>query len=133
MGGTTAKAGAILNFEPAVVPEIEVGGRVNRGRLVKGSGYPVRTQSIDLSEVSAGGGTMISVGEAGGMAVGPISAGADPGPACYGKGGGGPTINDANLILGRIGTTLLGGKLRLNFEEGVRAFERLRERAGMGG
>ncbi|TLX96922.1 MAG: hydantoinase/oxoprolinase family protein [Thaumarchaeota archaeon] len=130
MGGTTAKAGAILNFEPAVVPEIEVGGRVNRGRLVKGSGYPVRTQSIDLAEVSAGGGTMVSVGEAGEMAVGPMSAGADPGPACYGKGGEAPTITDANLILGRIGTTLLGGRLRLNAEEAARAFERLRKRSG---
>src|SRR2546428_7369965 len=132
MGGTTAKAGAILNFEPAVVPEIEVGGRVNRGRLVKGSGYPVRTQSIDLAEVSAGGGTVISVGEEGEMAVGPMSAGADPGPASYGKGGEAPTITDANLILGRIGTTLLGGKMRLNPEEAARAFESLRKRSGMG-
>jgi len=132
MGGTTAKAGAILNFEPAVVPEVEVGGRVNRGRLVKGSGYPVRTQSIDLAEVSAGGGTVVSVGEAGEMAVGPMSAGADPGPACYGKGGEAPTITDANLILGRIGTTLLGGKMRLNPEEAARAFESLRKRSGMG-
>ena len=132
MGGTTAKAGAILNFEPAVVPEIEVGGRVNRGRLVKGSGYPVRTQSIDLAEVSAGGGTVISVGGAGEMAVGPMSAGADPGPACYGKGGEAPTITDANLILGRIGTTLLGGKLHLNAEEAARAFERLRKGSGLG-
>src|SRR5437899_2887416 len=132
MGGTTAKAGAILNFEPAVVPEIEVGGRVNRGRLVKGSGYPVRTQSIDLAEVSAGGGTMISVGDEGEMAVGPMSAGADPAPACYGKGGEAPTITDANLILGRIGTTLLGGKMRLNPEEAARAFESLRKRSGVG-
>ena len=132
MGGTTAKAGAILNFEAAVVPEVEVGGRVNRGRLVKGSGYPVRTQSIDLAEVSAGGGTVVSVGEAGEMAVGPMSAGADPGPACYGKGGEAPTITDANLILGRIGTTLLGGKMRLNPEEAARAFESLRKRSGMG-
>ena len=132
MGGTTAKAGAILNFEPVIVPEVEVGGRVNRGRLVKGSGYPVRTQSIDLAEVSAGGGTVVSVGEAGEMAVGPMSAGADPGPACYGKGGEAPTITDANLILGRIGTTLLGGKMRLNPEEAARAFESLRKRSGMG-
>ena len=132
MGGTTAKAGAILNFEPAIVPEVEVGGRVNRGRLVKGSGYPVRTQSIDLAEVSAGGGTVVSVGEAGEMAVGPMSAGADPGPACYGKGGEAPTITDANLILGRIGTTLLGGKMRLNPKKAARAFERLRKRSGMG-
>src|SRR5712692_6461645 len=131
MGGTTAKAGADLNFEPAIVPEIEVGGRMNRGRLVKGSGYPVRTPSIDLAEVSAGGGTIVSVGEAGVMAVGPISAGAEPGPACYGKGGTAPTITDANLILGRIGTTLLGGKLRLDVGEATRAFERLGKGSGM--
>src|SRR5438876_6733261 len=79
-GGTTAKARPIRNCAPAVVPEIEVGGRVNRGRVVKGSGYPVRTQSIDLAEVSAGGGTMVSVGEAGEMTVGPMSAVAEPGP-----------------------------------------------------
>ena len=66
------------------------------------------------------------------MAVGPMSAGADPGPACYGKGGEAPTITDANLILGRIGTTLLGGKMRLNPEEAARAFESLRKRSGMG-
>ncbi len=131
MGGTTAKAGAVLNFEPAIVPEIEVGGRMNRGRLVKGSGYPVRTPSIDLAEVSAGGGTIVSVGEAGEMSVGPISAGAEPGPACYGKGGTAPTITDANLILGRIGTTLLGGKLRLDVGEAARAFERLGKVSGM--
>src|SRR2546425_8464900 len=66
------------------------------------------------------------------MAVGPMSAGADPGPACYGKGGEAPTITDANLILGRIGTTLLGGKMRLNPEEAARAFESLRKRSGVG-
>src|SRR5207244_10873322 len=64
--------------------------------------------------------------------VGPTTAGADPGPACYGKGGEAPTITDANLILGRIGTTLLGGKMRLNPEEAARAFESLRKRSGMG-
>ncbi len=131
MGGTTAKAGTVFDFQPLLVPEIEVGGRVNRGRVVKSSGYPVRTPSVDLAEVSAGGGTIISVGEAGEIIVGPLSAGADPGPACYGKGGKAATVTDANLILGRMGTTILGGGLHLKAWKAFEAFERLGGRSGM--
>jgi len=131
MGGTTAKAGTVFDFQPLFVPEIEVGGRVNRGRVVKSSGYPVRAPSVDLSEVSAGGGTIISVGEAGEIVVGPLSAGADPGPACYDKGGRDATITDANLILGRMGMTILGGSFRLDSRKAQEAFERLSSGAGM--
>ncbi len=131
MGGTTAKAGTVFDFQPLSVPEIEVGGRVNRGRVVKSSGYPVRTPSVDLAEVSAGGGTIISVGEAGEIIVGPRSAGADPGPACYGKGGRAATVTDANLVLGRMGTTILGGGFHLDAGKAFEAFERLGGRSGM--
>ncbi len=131
MGGTTAKAGTVLDFQPLLVPEIEVGGRVNRGRVVKSSGYPVRTPCVDLAEVSAGGGTTISVGEAGEIIVGPLSAGADPGPACYGKGGKAATVTDANLILGRMGTTILGGGFHLDAAKALEAFERIGGRSGM--
>jgi len=131
MGGTTAKAGAVINFEPLLISEIELGGRVNKGRLVKSSGYPVRTRSIDLAEVSAGGGTIISVGEAGVINVGPLSAGADPGPASYGRGGKAPTITDANLLMGRIGTEILGGELKLDANLAFEAFEPLAKRARM--
>lgn len=131
MGGTTAKAGVVVNFTPLTVPEMEVGGRVNMGRVVKGSGYPVRQSSIDLAEVSAGGGTIISADGAGGLTVGPLSAGANPGPACYLRGGLEPTITDANLILGRLGTSLLGGELPLDIKAAKKAVDRVARAAGL--
>ena len=81
MGGTTAKAGAILQGRPEVVTEYEAAGESHSGRAVKGSGYPVRYPFIDLSEVSAGGGTIAWIDDARRLRVGPLSAGADPGPA----------------------------------------------------
>ena len=124
MGGTTAKAGTIINYEPTVTTEYEVGGKVHMGRIVKGSGYPVRFPFIDLSEISAGGGTIIWVDEAGALKVGPISAGADPGPACYGKGGEYPTLTDAHLVLGRIDPeNFLGGTMKVYVNESISAFK----------
>ncbi len=123
MGGTTAKAGTVVNYQVETTQEYEVGGRTHYGRLVKGSGYPVRFPFVDLAEVSAGGGTIIWVDESGGLRVGPLSAGADPGPMCYDKGGDKPTLTDASLFLGRIGDTLSEGmKLRKDLaERGLRA------------
>lgn len=113
MGGTTAKAGAIKEAAPEVVSEYEVAGKVHSGRIVKGSGYPVRYPFIDLAECSAGGGTIAWVDEGKALQVGPISAGAEPGPACYGRGGKQPTITDANLVLGRLNPKyMLGGKMK---------------------
>ena len=109
MGGTTAKAGAVIDGMPQMVSEYEIGGRIHSGRLVKGSGYPVRFAFIDLAEVSGGGGTMAWVEQGSLMRVGPLSAGAVPGPACYGKGGENPTVTDANLVLGRLGSKALPG------------------------
>lgn len=125
MGGTSAKAGCVVDYTPLVVPEAEVGGKVHMGRTVKGSGYPVRSPCIDLAEVSAGGGTILWADETGTLKVGPISAGADPGPACYNIGGENATITDANLVLGRIGTELLGGKLELNKAVAQEALQRV--------
>ncbi|WP_069808336.1 hydantoinase/oxoprolinase family protein [Vulcanisaeta thermophila] len=125
MGGTTAKASSIVNHEPEVTTEYEVGGEVHHGRLVKGSGYPVRFPFIDLAEVSSGGGTIIWRDEAGALRVGPLSAGADPGPICYGRGGTEPTLTDANLVLGRIGDYLLGGEMKLNREGAIKGLGRL--------
>jgi N-methylhydantoinase A len=113
MGGTTAKAGVVMDFEPLTVPEMEVGGKVHMGRAIRGSGYPVRSVSIDLAEVSAGGGTIIWADKTGVLGVGPISAGAEPGPVCYGRGGKEPTITDADLHLGRLGS-MVGGRLTLD-------------------
>ncbi len=130
MGGTTAKAGVVVDGRPAYVPEIEVGGRVHMGRVVKGSGYPVRFPSVDLAEVSAGGGTVIDVDEAGSLKVGPLSAGSDPGPVCYGQGGTMPTITDANLVLNRL-EHLLGGRMKLDRDLAVSAMEGVGVRAGL--
>ena len=133
MGGTTAKAGTIRGRLPEVVQEYEVAGKVHMGRLLKGSGYPVMFPFIDLAECSAGGGTIAWADEAGALNVGPISAGAAPGPACYDKGGEDPTITDANLILGRLNPgSLLDGEMKIYPELARRAMEELAENLGMG-
>ena len=101
MGGTTAKAGTIFDGTPQVSASFEAAGSTHSGRSVKGSGYPVRFPFVDLAEVSAGGGTIAWTDAAGTLRVGPLSAGADPGPACYGRGDD-PTVTDANVVLRRL-------------------------------
>ncbi|ABP50013.1 MULTISPECIES: hydantoinase/oxoprolinase family protein [Pyrobaculum] len=125
MGGTTAKAGTVVDFQPSITTEYEVGGESHRGRVIKGSGYPVRFPFVDLAEVSAGGGTIIWRDAGGALRVGPLSAGADPGPVCYGRGGVDPTVTDANLALGRIPEALAGGRMRLDAEAAKRALAKL--------
>ena len=121
MGGTTAKAGAVIGGRPEVVTEYEVGGVVHAGRIVRGSGYPVRSPFIDLAEVSAGGGTVAWV-DGTALRCGPVSAGADPGPACYGLGGDRPTVTDAHLALGWLSPEgLLGGRMGVSPEAADRA------------
>ncbi len=97
MGGTTAKLGAIDNGTPAIMPTFEVDLVRNR----RGSGLPLNVPAIEMLEIGAGGGSIARV-ERGMIAVGPESAGAGPGPMCYGKGGDKPTITDANVVLGYI-------------------------------
>jgi N-methylhydantoinase A len=131
MGGTTAKAGAVIDGRPEVVSEYEVGGTVHAGRIVRGSGYPVRAPFIDLAEVSAGGGTVAWV-EDGALRCGPLSAGADPGPACYGRGGERPTVTDAHLLLGWLSPRgLLGGRMALSEDAAVRAMRSVAEPLGL--
>jgi len=114
MGGTTAKAGVVVKGIPQMINEYEVGGNVHSGRILKGSGYPIRYPFIDLAEVSGGGGTIAWIDHGNALRVGPLSAGADPGPACYGKGGENPTVTDANLILGRLNPVgISGGKIKV--------------------
>lgn len=131
MGGTTAKASSIVGGEPEVVSEYEVGGKVHMGKILRGSGYPVRFPYIDLAEVSAGGGTIAWVDDGGALRVGPISAGADPGPACYGRGGREATVTDANLILGRLPKVLAGGVITLSEELARKAIEKLSSMLGI--
>ena len=116
MGGTTAKAAVVLNGKPAITPEFEVGsGMSSSSRLTRGSGYLVRAPSIDLAEIGAGGGSIVKIDPAGGMTVGPDSAGANPGPACYGRGGVDATLTDINVVLGYINPlALLGSALTID-------------------
>lgn len=131
MGGTTAKAGTIIKSMPDLSYEFEAAGRSYHGRSIKGSGYPVRQPFIDLAEVSAGGGAIAWLDEAGSLKAGPQSAGADPGPAAYGKGGRRPTVTDANIVAGRINPSqLLGGHLKLHHHLAVRAIRSLSSRLG---
>ncbi|OLE69017.1 hypothetical protein AUF78_13250 [archaeon 13_1_20CM_2_51_12] len=131
MGGTTAKAGTIVSGRPDLAYEFEAAGRTYHGRSIKGSGYPVRQPFIDLAEVSAGGGTIAQIDETGNLKVGPESAGADPGPAAYGKGGTQATVTDANIVAGRINPSkLLGGQLKLRNDLAVRAIGKLSRRLG---
>jgi N-methylhydantoinase A len=100
MGGTTAKASVIANGEIAVTADYEVGGAANAKRWLHGTGHPIRVPVIDLAEVSAGGGSIAWLDDGGALKVGPLSAGAVPGPAAYGRGGTRATVTDANVVLG---------------------------------
>jgi N-methylhydantoinase A/oxoprolinase/acetone carboxylase beta subunit len=120
MGGTTAKVCLVDDATPRIVPEAEV-GRIERFK--KGSGLPVLVPMVDLIEIGAGGGSIAGVDNMGLLRVGPESAGASPGPACYGAGGAQPTVSDANLLLGYLDPdNFLGGEMRLDTAAAQRAF-----------
>ena len=115
MGGTTAKASVVEDYEIRRSSEFEVGGPVSRGsRLNKGGGYLLRTPAIDIAEVGAGGGSIVSLDGAGALHVGPHSAGAVPGPVCYDNGGTAATLTDANITLGYLSQDRLPSGLRLD-------------------
>ncbi len=110
MGGTTAKGSLIEHGEPFSASEYEVGGSMNTRRgLTGGSGYTVRVPSLDIAEVGAGGGSICWIDSGGAPRVGPQSAGAVPGPACYGAGGELPTLTDAQVVLGYLSPKELAG------------------------
>ena len=123
MGGTTAKAGLVQDGAPGITKEYEVGSAaVSSEHGARGGGYPIRSSVIDLVEIGAGGGSIAWIDRGGALRVGPRSAGADPGPACYGAGGIEPTITDANLVLGRLDPDyFLGGEIGLDVEAAARA------------
>jgi N-methylhydantoinase A len=112
MGGTTAKLCVIENGQPLTSTEFEVDRKY---RFKKGSGLPVKVPVVDLIEIGAGGGSIARVDSLGLLKIGPDSAGADPGPACYGRGGKEPTITDADLLLGYLDPDFfLGGRMTLD-------------------
>ena len=112
MGGTTAKITLIDDYTPQQSRHFEV---ARAYRFAKGSGFPVRIPVIDMVEIGAGGGSIARVDSLRRIVVGPDSAGADPGPACYARGGNQPTVTDADVLLGRIDLTrFAGGKIALD-------------------
>ncbi len=125
MGGTTAKVGLVQDGTPQVTKDYEVGATAQAGVAgSRGAGYPIRTPVIDLVEIGAGGGSIAWVDSGGVLRVGPQSAGADPGPVCYGKGGTEPTITDANLVLGRLNPGyFLGGEIELDADAAHKAIQ----------
>lgn len=128
VGGTTAKAGIIRDGKIETTKEFEVGGAGGHSRvgLPTGGGYPIRTPVIDLVEIGSGGGSIAWIDDGGVLRVGPRSAGADPGPACYGAGGTHPTVTDANVVLGRLSpNAFLGGSVKLDAEAAEQAITRV--------
>jgi 5-oxoprolinase (ATP-hydrolysing) len=129
MGGTTAKACLIEASRIESAPTIEV-ARVSR--FTKGSGLPINVPAIDMIEIGAGGGSIARIDQTGLLKVGPDSAGSDPGPACYGKGGIRPTVTDANVLLGYYAPDFfLGGRMQLDYRAAERAIDMVAEPLGI--
>ena len=121
MGGTTAKSCLIQKGQAGVVSTFEV-GRIQRFK--KGSGLPIQVPVVDLMEIGAGGGSIARMSKMGLLQVGPESAGADPGPACYDRGGTDPTVTDADLVLGYLDPNyFLGGSMPLSRSASEKAIE----------
>jgi N-methylhydantoinase A len=115
MGGTTAKICLIDNGEPLLSRGFEV---ARAHRFMKGSGLPIKVPVVEMVEIGAGGGSIASVDALGRINVGPQSAGAEPGPACYGRGGAAATVTDANVVLGRIDPArFAGGAMALDSDK----------------
>jgi N-methylhydantoinase A/oxoprolinase/acetone carboxylase beta subunit len=133
MGGTTAKASLIEGGAIARGREYEVGGSLSAGsRLIRGSGELLRIPTIDIAEVGAGGGSLAWLDAGGGLQVGPRSAGADPGPACYGRGGVEPTVTDANVVLGLLpGGAVADGQITLSPDLAAEAIGRVARPLGL--
>ena len=125
MGGTTAKAAMIEGGNVPYSAEYEVGAALSAGnRLTGGGGELIIAPSIDIAEVGAGGGSIAYLDAAGGLRVGPRSAGAVPGPACYQRGGVDPTVTDANVVLGYIQPgKLAGGEVEISMEAARQAVD----------
>lgn len=130
MGGTTAKFCIIDRGQPLIAHEFEVDRRY---RLKKGSGLPIKLPVIEMIEIGAGGGSIARIDPMGLLKVGPDSAGAEPGPVCYGLGGSEPTVTDADLVLGYLDPDyFLGGKLRIDLEAAKLAIkERIADPSGL--
>jgi N-methylhydantoinase A len=125
MGGTTAKASMVEGAHVMRTQEQSVGAGIMAGsRLMTGAGYVCKVPAIDLAEIGAGGGSHVWIDKGGALQIGPQSAGARPGPVCYGLGGTVPTVTDANVVLGYINPRhLVGGALKIDAERARSALE----------
>lgn len=122
VGGTTAKTSLVEHGEPKITTEYKIEHARDR------AGYPILVPTIDIVEIGAGGGSVAWVDSAGALHVGPVSAGADPGPACYGWGGDRPTVTDANVLAGRINPDyFLGGEIPLDVGHAAEAMRPIAE------
>jgi N-methylhydantoinase A len=129
MGGTTAKSCLIVGGEPEITNTFEV-ARIYRFK--KGSGFPVSVPSVDLVEIGAGGGSLARIDELGLLKVGPESSGADPGPACYGRGGIKAAVTDADLSLGMLDAGyFLGGDMQLDVAANAAALQSIADELGL--
>ncbi|MCU1429960.1 MAG: hypothetical protein JWL83_3960 [Actinomycetia bacterium] len=125
MGGTTAKAGVVRDGQPDITHEFNVGGKASTRGHRSSSGIPIKAPAIDLAEVGSGGGSIAWIDEGGALRVGPRSAGAEPGPACYARGGTEPTVTDANLVLGYLDpTSFAQGTMTLDHARSVDAIDK---------
>ncbi len=129
MGGTTAKLSMVDGGEPLVAYGFEA---ARERRFMKGSGLPIQIPTIELIEIGAGGGSIAHPDQLGLLKVGPQSSGAEPGPACYGRGGDAPTVTDADLLLGYLNADFfLGGEMRIDSEAARAAMARLAAELGV--
>jgi N-methylhydantoinase A len=133
MGGTTAKASLIDGGDILSTDDYEVGGGISMsGGLAKGGGYALKLPVIDVSEVGAGGGSIVRIDAGNALKVGPESAGAIPGPACYAKGGAQATVTDANVVLGYLNPeALAGGTVPIDAQLAASALEPIADRLGL--
>ncbi len=125
MGGTTVKVGVVHDGEPSIARELHVGGKGSYGGRRAGTGYPIKTPTVDVAELGAGGGSIAWLDAEGILRVGPRSAGAEPGPVCYALGGTAPTVTDANLVLGYLDPErFAGGRMKLDLDAARSAIQR---------
>ena len=129
MGGTTAKLSIVDDGKPTVAYSFEA---AREKRFVEGSGLPVRISTLELIEIGAGGGSIAHLDDIGLLKVGPTSAGSEPGPAAYGRGGKEPTVTDADFVLGYLNPAyFVGGTMAIDMEAAEAAMRPLAERAGL--
>jgi N-methylhydantoinase A len=123
VGGTTAKTSLIEGGKPKITTEYKI------EHTREFAGYPILVPTIDIVEIGSGGGSIAYIDDAGALRVGPISAGAVPGPACYDQGGTQPTVTDANLVVGRLNArNFLGGELKVSLEKARQSIKPIAER-----